>query len=61
MNAGMLSSQFCHVPDSPWTNTSAGLPAPPVSTTLTSRPSTTTPLVIAGQSIDIHVESSPSA
>ena len=61
MNGGMLSSQFCHVPDSPCTNTSTGLPAPPVSTTLTSRPSTTSRFVSAGQSIDIHVESSPSA
>ena len=60
MNAGMLSSQFCHAPPSPWTNTSAG-PSPPVSTTLTSRPCTVTRRVIDGQSTAIHVASSPSA
>ena len=61
MKAGMLSSQFCHVPDSPCTNTIAGLSAPPVSITLTSRPSTVTRRVIDGQSTDIQVASSPSA
>ena len=64
MKAGMLSSQFCHAPPSPCTNTMAGQVggrSPPVSTTLTSRPSTVTRRVIDGQSTSIQVESSPSA
>ena len=39
MKAGMFSSQFCHTPPSPWSHSSGG-PSPPVSITLTSRPST---------------------
>src|SRR3954471_3153493 len=60
MNAGMLSSQFCHMPASPWMNR-IGWFAPPVSTTLTRRPSTSTVRVSAGQSSCLQVESSPSA
>jgi hypothetical protein len=60
MNAGMLSSQFCHAPPSPWTNSRGG-PSPPVSTTFIRRPRTVTGRVIAGQSTVIHVASSPSA
>ena len=56
----MLSSQFCHVPDSPCTNSIAG-PDPPESITLTSRPSMTTRRVIATQSTLIQVASSASA
>ena len=60
MNAGMLSSQFCHSPPSPCRNSSGG-PEPPVSITLTRRPSTISVRVSDGQSTVIHVESSPSA
>ena len=60
MNAGMFSSQFCHTPPSPCSHSSGG-PSPPLSITLTARPSTSTRLVIDGQSTDIHVASSPSA
>jgi hypothetical protein len=60
MKAGMFSSQFCQIPPSPWTHSSGG-PSPPLSTTLTSRPSTSTRRVMAGQSTFIHVLSSPSA
>jgi hypothetical protein len=60
MNAGMFSSQFCHSPPRPCTN-SSGSPGPPVSTTFTERPSTSSERVSDGQSTVIHVESSPSA
>jgi hypothetical protein len=60
MNAAMLRSQFCQMPPSPWIHSSGG-PSPPVSTTLTSRPSTASRFVMAGQSMPIHAWSSPSA
>src|SRR3954454_15123826 len=60
ISAGMFSSQFCHSPPSPWMNRMGWSP-PPVSITLTRRPSTSTVRVNAGQSTSIQVESSPSA
>src|SRR3954452_18209242 len=60
MNAGMLSSQFCHTPPSPCRNNRGGR-SPPVSTTFIRRPAITMPRVNAGQSTERHVESSPSA
>jgi hypothetical protein len=60
MNAGMFSSQFCQMPPRPWIQSSGGA-SPPVSTTLTCRPSTSTRRVMDGQSTSIHVLSSPSA
>ena len=60
MNAGRLSSQFCQIPPRPWMNSSGGL-SPPLSTTWTLWPSMTTSLDSDGQSMLIHVLSSPSA
>src|SRR4051812_46173974 len=60
MKAGIVSSQFCHSPPSPWSSSSGG-PGPPGSIRLPPRPRTSTVRVSDAQSIDIHVESSPSA
>jgi hypothetical protein len=60
MKAGIVISQFCQTPPSPWTNSSGG-PSPPVSTTCSSVPSTSTRLDSAGQSTSIQDRSSPAA
>ena len=60
MKAGMLSSQFCQIPPSPWMKSSGG-PSPPVSITPIALPSIVSRRVIAGQSTLIQELSSPSA
>src|SRR5258708_1806868 len=61
MNAGRLSSQFCHRPDSPWIHTSGGFDEPPVSINPTMRPSICSVPSSQRQLTSNHVESSPSA
>src|SRR3954453_19749713 len=60
MNAGMLSSQSCQRPATPWMKISSR-PSPPVSITCSSPPGTRTVRVSDGQSTSIQLESSPSA
>ena len=60
MNAGIVSSQFCQAPPSPWISSSGGA-SPPVSITFSDDPATSRRRVNDAQSTSIQLESSPSA